>query len=87
MVDNGKLKFSEYQQKAMESVTMLQGEYSEVMICDSNGGYSISRLVLDPFSQLLYSTKAQEYARLKELQAKGLTLTESIDYMVKHERK
>ena len=86
LVDSGKLKISEYQQRAMESVTTLQGEYSEVMICDSNGGYSISRLVLDPFSQLLYSTKAQEYARLKDLQSKGLTLIESINHMVQHEK-
>lgn len=86
LVEKGKLKFSEYQQRAMESVTTRQGEYSEVMICDSNGGYSISRLILDPFSQLLYSTKAQEYARLKDLQAKGLNLTEAIDWMVSHEK-
>lgn len=84
LVDSGKLKISEYQQRAMESVTTRQGEYSEVMICDSNGGYSISRLILDPFSQLLYSTKAQEYARLKELQSKGLSIAESINHMVQH---
>ncbi|MFI5342791.1 MAG: type IV secretion system protein TraC [Chlamydiales bacterium] len=86
LVENGKLHFSEYQQKAMESVTMRQGEYSEVMICDSQGGYSISRLVLDPFSQLLYTTKAKEYARLKELQNQGMTISESINYMLKYEK-
>ena len=84
LVDKGKLKFSEYQQKALESVTTRQGEYSEVMICDSNGGYAISRLVLDPFSQLLYSTKAQEYSRLKELQSHGYSLSKAINLMVKN---
>lgn len=86
VVEKGKLHFTEYQQKAMESVTMRQGEYSEVMICNSQGGYSISRLVLDPFSQLLYSTKPDEYARLKELQNKGMTISESINYMLKYEK-
>lgn len=87
LVQSGKLKFSGAQQKAMESVTTRQGEFSEVMICDANGGYTVTRLVLDPFSQFLYSTKADEYSRVKELQASGLTLSEAIHKLVEEREK
>lgn len=78
LVESGKLNMSEAMQMAMESVTTRHGEFSEVMICDADGNYSIARLLLDPFSQLLFSTKADEYAKLKELQAHGLSIVEAI---------
>jgi len=80
--EKGKLKFDEYQLKALDSLTKKQGAYSEVMICDNNGGYAISRLILDRFSQLLYSTEAREYSKLKELKAKGLSIAEAINHLI-----
>jgi conjugal transfer ATP-binding protein TraC len=42
-------------------------------------GYAIGRLILDPFSKMLYSTKADEYAAVKNLQAQGMTLTQALE--------
>ncbi|MFB5616943.1 MAG: hypothetical protein ACE5RS_07360, partial [Nitrosopumilus sp.] len=63
---------------AIESLTTRHGEYSEIMIADSNGNYSIGRLILDPFSQMLYTTKAEEFAEIKKLQKQGLSIVEAI---------
>lgn len=84
VVQSGQYKVSEQQQRAMETVTTRQGEYSEIMICDGDGGYSITRLVVDPFSSLLYSTKAEEFAHLQELQERGMTITEAINTLLEN---
>lgn len=80
--DSGKGQISEGQRVAMESVTTKHGEYSEVMIYDAEGNYSIGRLILDPFSKLLYSTKAEEYTRIKDAQKLGLSMTEAITHVL-----
>jgi len=82
LINSGKLNMDDSMQAAMESVTTRHGEYSEVMICDADGNYSIARLLLDPFSQLLFSTKADEYARLKDLQEEGLSIADAISHLL-----
>jgi conjugal transfer ATP-binding protein TraC len=83
VIESGQYKVNEQHQRAMESVTTRQGEYSEIMICDGDGGYAITRLIVDPFCNLLYSTKAEEYADLQELKKKGLAITEAIQVLLK----
>jgi conjugal transfer ATP-binding protein TraC len=80
--ENNRFDVDDHQQMALESVHSRHGEYSEIMICDSSGGYSIGRLVLDPFSCLLYSTKAEDYANIKNLQSQGYSVTESIERLI-----
>jgi len=85
-VESGKIEMDDAKKFALESVTTRHGEYSEVMICDADGNYAIERLILDPFSQLLYTTKAEEYAQLKELQKGGMSIAEAIDHVVKRKQ-
>ena len=79
MAKSGKFAFTPSMQQALETVTAKHGEYSEIMICDADGNFSIARLILDPFSKLLYSTKAQEYAKIKELMRSGIGIVEAIE--------
>ena len=72
--------------EALSSVRTIQGEYCEVMLCNADGEFSISRLLLDPFSNLLYTTKPDEYSRLKDLTNSGLTLVQGIHQMLKEPR-
>lgn len=81
--DSGKINIDDEQEKALESIHSKHGEYSEVMICDSSSFYAVGRLYLDEFSLLLYSTQAQDYSQLKDLQKKGLSITESINTLLK----
>jgi conjugal transfer ATP-binding protein TraC len=81
--ESGKIEINASKQAALESVHTKHGEYSEVMICDGEGNYSIGKLPLDPFSGLLYSTKADEYTKLKECQSRGMSISEAIDSILR----
>jgi conjugal transfer ATP-binding protein TraC len=84
--ESGKIDLSEGQRLALQSVKSRHGEYSEIMICDAEGNYSICRLVLDPFSTLLYSTQADEYSKIQQLQNEGFSLEESIEKLIVGQR-
>lgn len=62
----------------LSSVRTKQGEYAEVLISGPHG-YSVGRLILDPFSRVMYSTKADEFAAVKALTQKGVSMLEAID--------
>lgn len=52
-------------------------DYSECVIRDKNG-YAVYRLVLDSFSKILYSSKAEEFNAVKQLETEGLSLEDAI---------
>jgi conjugal transfer ATP-binding protein TraC len=62
----------------LTSVRTKQGTYAETMIYGPHG-YAIGRLFLDPFSLILYSTKAEEFAAVQELTNQGMSLAEAIE--------
>ena len=70
----------------LTSVKTKQGQYAEVMIHGPHG-YAIGRLFLDPFSLILYSTKAEEFAAVQELTNQGMSLTEAIEKVSKGVKK
>ncbi len=72
-----------FKESALESLRMEEGKYSEVFIYNKGTGFfSINQLKLDPFSSMLYSTKADEFQAVQELQKQGLTTEESINWLV-----
>ena len=75
---SGRLMMDASQEALMKSVHTQQGQYAEVMIVGPSG-YAVGRLLLDPFSHLLYSTKAEDYKAVKHLEAQGLSLSEAIE--------
>lgn len=82
MAESRKIDFTEGKKIALESIATRQGEYSEIMICDAEGGYSTARLLLDKFSELLYTTKADEFAAIKALRNQGHTVTSAIEQVL-----
>lgn len=68
---------------AFKSLKTVHDLHSECLICDSNGGYSIARLVLDPFSDLLYNTNPDQFAQLQDLRKKGYSIHDAINYLLK----
>lgn len=62
----------------LTSVKTKQGQYAEVMITGPHG-YAIGRLFLDPFSLILCSTKAEEFAAVQELTKQGMSLVDAIE--------
>ena len=62
----------------MSSVRTKQGTYAEVMIYGPHG-YAVGRLLLDPYSLILYSTKAEEFAAVQALTDQGLSLADAVE--------
>jgi conjugal transfer ATP-binding protein TraC len=88
LAESGKLPRNPGLIKAISSVIMQEGNYSEVVISNStNGNYSIGRLKLDPFSHLLYTTKAEEFTRVKDLTESGMTISQAIQELIKEKQK
>lgn len=62
----------------LTSVKTKQGQYAEVMLYGPHG-FAIGRLLLDPFSRVLYSTKPEEFAAVQAGVKQGLSLPEAIE--------
>eukprot|EP01037_Dinobryon_pediforme_P013635 gene13635-13750_t len=69
---SGRISLTPLMEAQLSSVKTRHGSYAEIMIYSSNG-YAVGRLILDPYSGLLYSTKAEEYAAVQALRAQGLS--------------
>jgi conjugal transfer ATP-binding protein TraC len=62
----------------LASLKTRQGAYAEVMI-SGPPGYAIGRVILDPFSNILYSTKAEDFTAVKSLMEGGLSVVEALE--------
>ena len=45
----------------------------------SGQGVSLHRIIFDPYSLILYSSKGSEFEAVKQLQAKGISLQNAIE--------
>ena len=45
-------------------------------------GVGLGRLLLDPFSMLVYSTRAEDYEAIKRLRDQGLSVSDAIERLV-----
>ena len=65
----------------LASVDTRQGKYSEIAVMGP-AGTTVGRLVVDPFAEKLYSTRAEEFAAIGSLMAQGLSLVDSVERLV-----
>jgi conjugal transfer ATP-binding protein TraC len=78
IVEEKRLILDESAIDALKSVKMVDHEYSEVFIKGSQG-YAVGRLILDPFSISLFSSKAEDTARVNDLIDKGYNLEDAVE--------
>lgn len=76
--ENKRINLNDTMERYLHSVHTKSGHYAECMIVGSHG-YAVTRLVLDPFSNILYSTKASEYAAVKALVDQGVPMVDAIE--------
>ena len=76
------LNISPYEKELMLSLQTVQGKYSEILIRGPHG-FAVGRLLLDPFSRILYSTQADEFATVKDYVSKGKTMAEAIEIVAR----
>ena len=58
------------------------GAYSEVFI-HSPVGNGIGRLIVDPYSLLLFSSRAEDFTAINEKRAAGLSVSQAIDAVIR----
>ena len=75
---SGRIDMDASLEALLKSVHTVHGQYSEVLI---NGprGYAVGRLLLDPFSDKLYSSQAAEFAQIEAFRAQGLSMEAAIE--------
>lgn len=66
----------------LKTVRSSSGVYSEVFVI-SKSGQGISRLIVDPFSLLLYSTDPDDVSEIKRKKETGLTTEQAINDILK----
>jgi len=74
----GRLSMDEGMKRMLQSLRTEHGAYSEIFV-SSPIGAGIGRLVVDPYSLLLYSSKAEDVAAIDHKRAQGLTLPAAIE--------
>jgi len=77
----GKLNVDEWMKRQLSSVTTEHGHYSEVFVHGPVGS-GVGRLILDPFSMMLYSTRAEDFQAIKTLKELGASLVDAIDTLL-----
>ncbi len=78
----GRISLTPLMEAQLKSVKTKHGQYAEMMIHGTHG-YAIGRLLLDPYSQLLYSTKAADYSAVNALREQGLSLQDALETLLK----
>ncbi len=79
--NSDRIMMDEALRRLLTSVDTQQGKYSEVAVMGP-GGTTVGRLVVDPFAEKLYSTRAEEYAAIEAMQRQGLSLVEAVERLV-----
>lgn len=83
---SGRLSMDAHMKRTLSSLATVAGQYGEMMVVGPQG-YSVGRLVLDPYSNLLYSTTNEDFIRIKELERQqGLSTAEAIDRLLSERR-
>lgn len=75
--DDKKLSLSDYQLDIIKSIKTKKGVYSEIFIKSEGIGTPV-RLIVDPFSSLVYTTDPNDFQLIEDLKKSGLSIEEAI---------
>ncbi len=65
-------------ERALKSLTTVDGRWAELVLHGPDG-WRVARLVLDPWSVALFSSRGPAFAEVERLKAEGLSTVEAID--------
>ncbi len=82
---SSRIELDEPKEALLKSVHTVHGQYSEIMIMGPQG-YAVGRLLLDPFSEKLYSSMGHEYAEVESYLARGLSIEEAVQRAVENDK-
>ncbi|OYX36050.1 MAG: type-IV secretion system protein TraC [Caulobacterales bacterium 32-69-10] len=75
--NDARLQIDEATMALMKSLKVVDGEYSEMVVMVP-GGKFLARLILDPYSATLYSSKPEVFAAIDGLRVRGMPLEECV---------
>ena len=70
----------------IRSLETVQGKYSELAI-DSPSGLVALRFSVDPLTEKLYSTKAEEVDYIRDAESKGISLLDAVQALIQKSEK
>jgi conjugal transfer ATP-binding protein TraC len=79
---NGRISMDESKKRMLQSIRMEDGVFSECYV-SSPVGEGIARIILDPFSHLLFSNKIDDNAPLDELRRSGYSIDDAINELLR----
>lgn len=82
LASSGRLVLTEGQRQLLASVRTEHGAYSEVFVY-SPMGVAVGRPMLDPFSEMLYTTRAEEYTAIHQRLEAGMDMIGAIRDVLK----
>ena len=80
-----RIAFSAWEMNAIKTLKMRAGEYAECLFMTPDTVPAVLQIRFDPFSRLLYSSRASDVARIEAYMAKGLTVTQAISAVIHEE--
>lgn len=81
--NSGKLHMDDHMEQLLRSITTRAGFYSEVFIKAGQAGYGVGTMIGDPYSQILYSSKAEDYEAVQEYVRAGADYVTAIKSVVR----
>lgn len=79
MKESKRILIDPQMEKALKSLRMVDHQYSEMMVYGGGVGWFIGRLILDPYSIALYSSKGEDFKKIQDYQSHGLSLEDAIE--------
>jgi conjugal transfer ATP-binding protein TraC len=79
---SGKMIMDEYTKSMLLSVTTASGRFAEVFMRCADMPPTIGRLFFDPFTMLMASTKAEDFALVNRLKDQGYTTEEALEIIL-----
>lgn len=74
-----KLVIDQHMKDMLMSVKTVQGAYSEVFVHGGQMGHGIGRVLFDPFSLLLVSSKAEDFEAVRYYRERGYSIVDSLE--------
>lgn len=78
----GLLQLDDSLEELLRGVDTVQGKYSEIAV-KGPAGISIGRLLVDPFAEKLYSTRAEEFQFIRDAEQAGRSLVWAVEELVR----
>jgi conjugal transfer ATP-binding protein TraC len=78
-----RLVMDEHMKEMLLSVKTVSGVYSEVFVHAGQMGHGIGRVMLDPFSLLLVSSKAEDFEAVRAYRESGLPVEQAIEAVLR----